>query len=266
MPFPPETLLLFALVGLVAGAVDAIAGGGGLVTVPTLILGGLDPISAIATNKLQGTVGTAAATARFARAGALDLRSRETGGLAAAAFIGAIVGAGLVSVAPVEAMRALLPALLVAVALYFAFGPRLGDVDRRARLTPAAFAAGVALPVGVYDGVFGPGAGSFYMIGLVALLGLGAARAVARTKLLNLASNLAGLIVFVIAGHVVWSAGLAMSLGTLIGAQVGAGLALRHGVAVVRPLVIVVALLLAFRLALDPAHPVGATLWAAFGH
>lgn len=258
MEFTLDTLALFALVGLVAGAVDAIAGGGGLVTVPALMLGGLDPVSAIATNKLQGTVGTAAATWRFGQAGMLDLRSRATWGLSAAAFVGALAGAALVSIAPIGLMRTSLPLLLIAVALYFAFGPKLSDVDSRARLTPPTFAFGVAAPIGIYDGLFGPGAGSFYMIALVGLLGFGAVKAVAHTKLLNLSSNLAGLLVFVFAGHVVWAAGLAMSAGTLVGARLGAGLALKHGVALVRPLVIVVALALALRLLGDPAHPVGA--------
>ncbi|WP_103122336.1 TSUP family transporter [Methylopila sp. Yamaguchi] len=257
MDLPLEILALFAVVGLLAGVVDAIAGGGGLVTVPTLLLGGLDPVSAIATNKLQGAIGTAAATARFARAGMLDVRSPATWGLSIAAFLGAVAGAALVAFAPVELMRAALPFLLIAVALYFTFGPRLSDVDGRARLGPVAFALGVAAPIGAYDGLFGPGAGAFYMIGLVGLAGLGAVKAVARTKLLNLSSNLAGLIVFILAGHVVWSAGLAMSAGTLVGARLGAGLALKHGVGLVRPLVIVVALALSARLMFDPA-----TRWA----
>lgn len=253
---------MFAAVGLFAGAVDAIAGGGGLITVPALLLGGLDPVSAVATNKLQGTFGTAMSTFRFARAGMIEFRSREALLLSAAAFAGAIVGSALVSVAPVGAMRTALPFLLIATALYFAFGPKMSDVDARARMTTTAFALGVAFPIGVYDGLFGPGAGSFYMIGLVACLGVGAVKAVARTKLLNFASNLAGLVVFVLAGHVVWAAGLAMAVGTVTGAQIGSALALRHGVKLVRPLLIVVSLALALRLMLDRSHPMGAAFWA----
>ncbi|MFC3691508.1 TSUP family transporter [Chenggangzhangella methanolivorans] len=265
MSLSPEILLMFAFVGLFAGAVDAIAGGGGLITVPALLLGGLDPVSAIATNKLQGSIGTAAATWRFARAGMIDFRSRSTWGLAAAAFVGAVIGSALVAVAPVEAMRIALPFLLIAVALYFAFGPRMSDVDAAARMTPLAFGLGVVAPIGAYDGLFGPGAGSFYMIALVALTGVGAAKAVARTKLLNMSSNLAGLIVFVAAGHVVWLAGFAMAAGTIAGAQLGSALALKHGVKLVRPLVIVVSLALAARLMFDPAHPVGQAVRSALG-
>lgn len=262
MSFTIETLLMFAGVGLAAGAVDAIAGGGGLITLPALLLGGLDPVSAVATNKLQGSFGTATSTFRFARAGMIDLRSRETLTMAAAAFVGSAVGAALVAVMPVGAMRTALPFLLVAVALYFAFGPKMSDVDAKARLTPTAFTLAVAAPIGAYDGLFGPGAGSFYMIGLVALAGYGAVRAVARTKLLNFASNLAGLAVFIASGHVVWIAGFAMAAGTILGAQIGAALALRHGVKLVKPLLIVVSLALALRLMLDSGHPVGATLRA----
>lgn len=263
MSFSLETLALFFGAGLFAGVVDAIAGGGGLITLPTLLLGGLDPVSALATNKLQGSVGTATATFRFTQAGMLDFRSRETWRLAASSFGGAAVGAALVTVAPVEAMRVGLPFLLIAVALYFIFGPKLSDVDGRPRLSPVAFALGVAMPIGAYDGVFGPGTGSFFMIALVGLAGFGAVKAVARTKLLNLSSNLASLIIFVIGGHVVWTVGAVMGCGALIGARLGAGLALKHGVKLVRPLVIVVALALSLRLMLDAGHPVGAAFWAA---
>ncbi|MET0314032.1 MAG: TSUP family transporter [Hansschlegelia sp.] len=260
MSLSPEILLMFCGVGLVAGAIDAIAGGGGLITVPALLLGGLDPAAAIATNKLQGSFGTAMSTARFAKAGMIDFRSKESWALSTAAFAGAIVGAALVAVAPVEAMRTALPFLLIAVALYFAFGPRMSDVDSAARMGPIAFAAAVAFPIGVYDGLFGPGAGSFYMVGLVALAGVGAVKAVARTKLMNFASNLAGLIFFIAAGAVVWSAGLAMALGTVIGARIGSALALKHGVGLVRPLLIVVSIALSLRLMLDSGHPVGHAL------
>ena len=262
MSLSPELLLLFACVGVFAGAVDAVAGGGGMITVPVLLLGGLDPVSAVATNKLQGTFGTAMSTYRFARAGMIEFRSRETLMLASAAFVGALIGAALVAFAPVGAMRTALPFLLVATAIYFAFGPKMSDVDAKARLSPAAFALGVAAPIGIYDGLFGPGAGSFYMIGLVALAGVGAVKAVARTKLLNFASNLAGLLFFIVAGHVVWAAGLAMAVGTVLGAQLGSAMALKHGVKLVRPLLIVVSLALAVRLMLDASHPVGMALRA----
>lgn len=262
MSFSIETLLTFAGAGLVAGVVDAIAGGGGLITIPALLLGGLDPVAAIATNKLQGALGLVVSTARFARAKMIDFRARETWALFGAAFAGSIVGATLVAVAPVEAMRAALPFLLLAVALYFAFGPQLSDVDAHARMTPAVFALSAGFPIGVYDGLFGPGAGSFYMIGLVALAGFGAVKAVARTKLMNLASNLSALAFFIVAGAVVWPAGLAMAAGTMVGAQIGASLALRHGVKLVKPLVVVVSLALALRLMLDGGHPVGAAFWA----
>lgn len=262
MSLSPEILVLFAFVGLIAGAVDAIAGGGGLITVPALLLGGLDPVSAVATNKLQGSIGTASATLRFARAGMIDVRSRGSWGLAACAFAGGVAGAALVAFAPVEAMRTALPFLLMAVAAYFAFGPKMSDVDAAARLSPVAFGLGVVAPIGAYDGLFGPGAGSFYMIALVALAGAGAVKAVARTKLLNLASNLSGLLVFVASGHVVWAAGLAMAAGTVAGAQLGSSLALKHGVRLVRPLLIVVSVALSLRLMFDPAHPVGAAVRA----
>jgi uncharacterized membrane protein YfcA len=263
--FSLEVLVVLAMVGLLTGAVDAIAGGGGLISVPALMLAGLDPAAAIATNKLQGTLGLAVSTSRFASAGMLDLKARSTWLLAGSAFAGAVFGAALVAIAPVETMRTALPFLLVAVALYFAVSPAMSHVDARARLGPRAFAALVGFPVGLYDGLFGPGAGSLYMIGLVALLGFGAVKAVAHVKLLNFASNLSALIFFVVAGKVVWVAGLAMAAGTIVGARIGASLAIRHGVRLVRPLLIVVSLALALRLMLDASHPVGEAVRQAAG-
>ena len=243
---------LFA-VAIVAGCCDAIAGGGGLMTLPALLLAGLDPVAALATNKLQGSAGSISATIAFARRGLI--RWREAGPAALAAGAAAIAGALCVSLLPRELVTGVLPALLIAMAGYFAAARRIRNEDARARVTPGLFALTLAPAVGFYDGVFGPGAGSFYMIGFVTLLGFGVVRATAHTKLANAASNVGSLGLFALQGAIVWPVGLAMGLGAFLGAQAGSALAVRLGARLIRPLLVLVACAMALRLLSDPANP-----------
>jgi len=245
-PLSAELLGLLALVAAAAGLVDAIAGGGGLLALPALLWAGLPPLEALATNKLQGSFGTASATLRFARHGTLDLRALAPA--AALTFLGSAVGSWLVSRIDPGALARLLPLLLVAFALYFLFSPRVGDLPSRQRLGLAGFGLLVGVGVGFYDGFFGPGTGSFFALAFVALLGHDLRRATAGSKLLNFASNLAALLVFALGGHVVWTVGRVMAAGQWAGAWLGAHLVIRHGAALVRPLLVAVSLLLSLRL------------------
>jgi len=243
MPLDIDPGLLLGLFGVAVGAgcVDAIAGGGGLMTLPALILAGLDPVSAIATNKLQGTAGSVSATVAFARRGLI--RWPEAWPIALAAGLASVAGALCVSLLPRAVLDAAVPVLLVGIALYFATARRMSNEDAAARVTPLVFAATVAPLVGFYDGVFGPGAGAFYMVGFVTLLGLGVVRATAHTKLANAASNVGALALFAASGHVVWAIGLAMAAGAFLGAQM------------IRPLLVTIACAMALRLLSDPANP-----------
>ena len=154
-----------------AGFVDAIAGGGGLITLPALTLAGLDPVSAIATNKLQGSFGAGSAMRTYARAGHLEWS--DAWPLALLAGLGGVAGALLVSHVPLRWLAVAMPFALILIALYFGLSPKLSDVATRPRMGVKAFTLTMAPLVGFYDGVFGPGAGSFYMLGFVALLGFG---------------------------------------------------------------------------------------------
>ncbi|KQP60984.1 TSUP family transporter [Methylobacterium sp. Leaf108] len=251
---------LFA-VAVAAGCVDAIAGGGGLITVPALLLAGLDPVAAIATNKLQGSAGAVSSTIAFARRGLIHWPAAWK--IALCAGIASVAGALCVSLLPRAVLDAAVPILLVGIALYFAFAKRMSSEDAAARLTPGVFALSVAPAVGFYDGVFGPGAGAFYMIGFVTLLGLGVVRATAHTKLANAASNLGSLALFAAGGHVVWPIGLAMALGAFIGAQIGSVLAIRLGARLIRPLLVTIACAMALRLLSNPENPLRQAVTAA---
>ena len=243
---PLEILAVLGLVALAAGFVDAIAGGGGMLTLPALLWAGLPPVAALGTNKLQGTFGTASATAQFLRRGTLDLRALLPA--AVASFAGSTLGSLLVSRLDPAALAQLLPLLLLGFAAYFLVSPRVGDLPSRRRVGPVAFAATAGAGIGFYDGFFGPGTGSFFAVAFVALLGFDLSRATAGTKLLNFASNLAALLAFAAGGHVVWSVGLLMAVAQGAGAWVGAHLAFRHGARLIRPLLVTVSVLLSVKL------------------
>lgn len=241
-----DLALLLILAAFLAGFVDAIAGGGGLITVPALLLAGANPVEALATNKLQGTFGAATATFAYARAGQVDLRSQAVMALVSGLAGGA--GALLAHLIPAEALRVIMPVVLVAVALFFALKPGLSDQDRIQRLSPAAFTFTAVPLIGAYDGFLGPGTGSFFMLGFVLLAGFGVLKATAHTKLLNFASNLGSLLVFAFSGVMWWVTGLAMALAQVAGAALGARLAMRIGARLIKPLLVVTSTAMAARL------------------
>ena len=240
------TLALLALAGLVAGFVDSIAGGGGLLALPSLLLAGLDPVSALATNKLQGTFGTASATHTFWKKGLLH--PREHVGEIVTVFIGSALGVLAVRFVSTDLLKQVMPVLLVAVALYFAFSPNLGKIIHPARLPLGVFSFAIAPLIGFYDGIFGPGTGSFFMLALVALFGIGLIEATGRTKLLNFTSNIAALVMFALGGKIIWAIGLTMGVAQVVGAQLGARVAIANGAKVIRPLLVVMCIAMAVRL------------------
>ena len=226
---------LLIAVAFLAGFVDAIAGGGGLITLPVLLLAGASPLEALATNKLQGTFGAGTAAVAYARAGQVRLQ-----GQAGMALVAHLV--------PIEVLRLIMPGVLVAVAVFFAVKPGLTDADRAERLRPGVFAVTLVPAIAAYDGFFGPGTGSFYMLGFVLLAGFGVLKATAHTKLLNFASNAGSLAVFVASGGVWWVIGLAMAAAQVAGASLGARVAVRVGARLIKPLLVAVSTLLALRL------------------
>ena len=244
----PDSFLLLVVAALAAGFVDAIAGGGGLITVPALALAGLDPVAAVATNKVQSSFGSGSALIAFACAGYLD---RSAWPIPIACIAGGIAGAALLAHIPRDAVQIALPFVLIAVALYFALSPKITDADAAPRLPRTAFICCVLPLIAAYDGVFGPGAGSFYTLAFITLLGFGVSRATAHTKLANFASNVAGLATLAFSGHIYWSVGFAMGAAALVGATIGAHTTMRIGARIVRPMVITVCIALAIKLTLQ---------------
>jgi hypothetical protein len=246
----PFTLLALMGVGMLAGFVDAIAGGGGMLAVPALLSAGLPPVAALATNKMQGVVGTAMAVLTFWRRGFIKLSSLVPA--IALTFAGSLLGALAVSGLDTSVLDIAVPVALISIALYFLFAPKLSDADKAARLPFGPLVPVMGFLVGFYDGIFGPGTGSFFTIGFVLLFGLGLTRATGSTKALNFTSNLAALFIFIPQGHVVWPVAIVMALGQLLGGYIGARTGIRYGAKVIRPLVVLVSIAMAIKLLLFP--------------
>jgi uncharacterized membrane protein YfcA len=258
MEFSPEIIAFLMSIAFAAGVIDAIAGGGGLLTIPALLAAGVSPVNALATNKLQSSFGTASAVYAFARMGRIDFRRFI--GPAMAAFAGSVAGAWTLQQVDSGFLRGLVPVLLMLMVLYFLLAPRASEEDSHSRFGRVGLLI-VATAIGFYDGFFGPGTGSFMTTALVALFGMGLLSATAHTKFLNLSSNLAALITLVIGGHVMWGIGFLMAAASVAGGQAGAHLALRVGGRVIRPLLVIMSLLLTAKLLADPENPL--RIWLA---
>ncbi|MBB3168643.1 TSUP family transporter [Simiduia aestuariiviva] len=244
-----STLFLLLVVAFTAGTVDAIAGGGGLLTVPALMASGMTPAQALATNKLQASFGSLSATVFFWRRGLLSLKPMLLTLLCT--FVGSALGTLLVQRVDTSMMQWLLPLMLIAISIYFMVSPRMSDVDGERRMSSRAFAFCIGAGCGFYDGFFGPGVGSFYALGFISLAGMGLRRATAHTKLLNFTSNVASLVFFTLGGQVVWMVGLVMAVGQFAGGRVGAKLVFTKGAALVKPLLITLSLTLSAKLLWD---------------
>ena len=254
---PASHVALLTLAAFAAGVVDAVAGGGGLVTVPALLAAGLPPHLAIATNKGQSVFGAGAALLRFARAGMVDrARARVAFPMG---FAGSLLGAALLLLVSPTVLRPVVLALLAAVGLFTAFQPRLPrrEAGRAGALFPVSparaspAAAAIALVLGAYDGFFGPGTGTFLILAFVLVLGDGMARASGEAKAVNFASNLAGVALFAARGVVVWQVAIPMAAAQFAGATLGAHLTVRHGDALVRKVIVAVVLALLVKLGRD---------------
>jgi len=219
--------------------VDAIAGGGGLITVPALLLAGLPPHAALGTNKGQSVFGSSAAILRYRMAGLIDGKTAAVS--VPLGFAGSIAGAALALVLRPEVLRPIVLALLVVVAALLASGrlrPKEGAAKRPANAL--SIVAGIALVLGAYDGFFGPGVGTFIIAAFAAFLHRPLARATADAKVLNLASNFAAVLMFASRGAVLWAVALPMATTQVLGGFLGAHLVVRRGEGFIRAVVLVV--------------------------
>jgi uncharacterized membrane protein YfcA len=224
--------------GLLAGTIDAIAGGGGLISLPILMGFGIPPHIALGTNKLQGLFGTASATYSYYKQGALSRKGLYRGIIFS--FVGAATGAIVNQYLSGEILRKIIPILLFIVLCYIFFSPKLGDKDVKPKMNEKLFYLIFGSLLGFYDGFFGPGVGAFWVFILVLLLGYNLLKATAYTKAFNLNTNIAAVIFFAIGNNIDYKIALVMAVGQLIGGRLGAQLAIKKGVSLIRPVFFIV--------------------------
>jgi uncharacterized membrane protein YfcA len=248
-----EVVAALILAAAAAGWVDAVVGGGGLILIPALLIGqpGVAPASALATNKLAAVVGTASAAWRYSRA--VPLHWRRLAPVFACAVVCSGAGAFVASRLPTDVFTPIVLVMLVAVGLFVALNPGFGSGSATPR-SRASMIAGLVIAgvvIAFYDGVMGPGTGTFLIITLTALVGTNFLESSATAKVINTGTNLGALAVFATQGHVMWLLGAALAVGNVIGAQIGARMALGRGSAFVRWVLLVVVVVMVVKLSYD---------------
>lgn len=257
-----DLIALLTLVAMVASAIDAVAGGGGLIVLPALMLAGYPPVNAIATNKLQSIVSSFSSMMTFSRHKLIDWQKGRL--IALSAFIGGVGGALSVSLIPENYLKAAVPFLLISIAIYFLFAPQFNDTPRPAKIAFPLFLLLFVPLLAFYDGFFGPGTGSFFIVLFVTLQGLGLLSANAYTKVANLACNLGALTIFLSQGNADYLMAFFMAIGAFIGAILGSQLALKFGSQIIKPLLIVMSTSMALKLFFDPANPLYSIVFSRF--
>lgn len=229
--------LLFGT-GLFAGTVDAVAGGGGLISLPVLLALGISPAMALGTNKLQTTVGTSIATASYYKHGLISLRLIYKGLFFG--FVGAVLGAILAQKINADILAKIIPFILAVVLIYTLFSPKLGKMPGKPLLSEQWFYAVFGFGLGFYDGFLGPGTGSFWLFSLLFFLRYDLLKSAAYTKIFNLKSNIIATVCFAIGHHIDYKIALCMMMGQIMGGRIGALFAIRSGAVFIRPLFIAV--------------------------
>ncbi len=218
--FSIELLSFLFIIAIFAGLIDTLAGGGGLISLPALILAGIPPLAALGTNKLQGGMGTATATYLMFKNRRISYQ--ECKPLMQSAFIGAAFGATAVQFINTDILSFVIPMVLLLIVVYFVASPLIKKKKNENHLSSKHYKNTVVSSIGFYDGMFGPGTGSFFALAGVSCRGHDLIKSTAIAKSLNFATNVASLIIFLAAGHIVWVIGLTMMLGQSIGAYFGA--------------------------------------------
>ena len=237
--FSIEILTFLFCVGAVAGFLDTLVGGGGLLAVPALLLSGIPPIYVLGTNKFQGSMGTGLATFLLFKKKKLDWNSVKN--LMFASFIGSIVGGVIIQFFDTQFLSFVIPIVLVFIAIYFIISPKPKSITSNPK--PNKKFELYAVPVvGFYDGMFGPGAGSFFAMTGVMIKKLEIIQATILAKPLNFASNIAGFIVFFSFGHIAFLIGLLMMMGQIIGAFFGTHYLLKANPLIIRLLIVIISI------------------------
>jgi len=242
-----QLLLLLFFIAIIAGIVDAIAGGGGLITVPALLLAGMPPLQALGVNRLQAVIGETASFITFLAHKQLNTQGLLLGITATA--LGAMLGSYSVSLFSENSLKLLLPVLMLGITAYAILSKRLkSPTNSKPKITTNQFMSLFGLLIGFYNGFFGPGTGSIWMISFVILLGFTIKQASISTKPLNLIGNIISLTFFMSLGYVDYTLGLIMGAGQIIGSLTGSKIVINNGDKIVRPVFISVTLIMTIKL------------------
>ena len=247
MDYVYEETTVYAILFVVAffaSLVDSIAGGGGLLTTPSMLLVGMPPLNVLATNKFQSCFGTVTSTYNYYRNGFLVEKNKKL--YTILSFIGSGVGTLLVSRISNETLESVIPILLIGAATFFITNKGPSGVKKNQKLI-VMFNL-IVFAIGFYDGFFGPGTGSFFVLAFIIIKGANIMESTAITKLLNLSSNFAAFIIFAFQGYVLWYIGLVMAVAQIAGAYTGSKFAIKNGEKVVRPVLVIVSILLSLRI------------------
>ncbi len=242
MEFSFEILALLFMVALIASTIDTLAGGGGLFTIPALLLAGLPPIMALGTNKFQAFVGTATASIMMIQKKQVDFKSVKL--LALSAFVGSCVGTIFIQFIDVSVLNFIIPITLFFIGLYFLFLPNPKNMISEARISQKLYSSVIVPVIGFYDGSFGPGTGSFFSLSAIALRGFDIIKATALAKILNFSTNIASCLLFLYYGKVVFSIGFVMMIGQVLGAYMGSHFLLKINPNHLRILVVIMCFLM----------------------
>ena len=237
------------LTAFLAGLVDSIAGGGGIITLPVFLSLGYPPHLALGTNKFQSSFGSFTASYYYIKKDIVILKACINGIIFT--FIGSAIGTWTVQQVSSDVLKYIIPFLLIAIIIYSFVKTNLGEHDFQARMNENIFYLFAGIGLGFYDGFFGPGVGSFWAIAFVIGLGYNLKKATGYTKVMNFTSNIVSLFIFVLGGYVVFTTGIVMAVGQISGSKLGAGLVIKKGVKFIRPIFITIVILTTLKIIYD---------------
>lgn len=244
-------IILCPLVFL-AGLVDAIGGGGGLISLPAYLLAGVPPHVAIGSNKLSSAIGTGISTARFLKNGYVKLKLASVSAIFA--LVGSAIGAKISLLVSENILKVLMIVILPIVAYFVLKNKNLGDNDRtwsKSKRAVLAISIVASFGIGMYDGFYGPGTGTFLLLIFVGVATMDLKTAAGHTKVINLSSNVAALVTFIANGTIHYPLAIAAAFFSIAGHYVGSELVLKNGKKVVRPIIFVVLGLLSVKILME---------------
>lgn len=239
-------VLVVFIAAIIAGFVDTVAGGGGLISIPILVFAGLSPVQALGTNKFQACFGSASASLHFIRHKIIQPNHMKA--MIVTVAFGAALGAYAIQQIDNSYLMMIIPFTLIAIGLYTLLAKNLGEYEQAAIISKRHYSYTAAPTVGFYDGFLGPGTGTFFTISGVKLLGMDFIKATGHAKVLNFISNIVALMIFLLSGQVVFFLGLIMATGQFMGAQLGARTVIKKGPKFIKVLTVMMCVVMSISL------------------